>query len=159
MNDDPEFNLERAHRYFSAECFNRAWDMIDKPSRTPDEDRTMLQLGLASLWHWTQHPDHTLINLSMGNWQVSRIYALLGKADEARQYARASLELSQEAGDFPFYIGYAFEALARSESVAGDYAKKDEYLKLARLMSDKITDPEAKKQLLNDLAAFSDTTP
>jgi hypothetical protein len=66
MDQDPGLDLEKAHRYFSAECFNRAWDYIDKPSRTPEEEQAMLLLSLASLWHWTQRPDCTPGNLFIG---------------------------------------------------------------------------------------------
>jgi len=154
MNETPGFDLDKAHRYFSAECFNRAWDLIDKPSRTPEEDRQMLQLGLASLWHWSQRPDHTPINLSVGHWQVSRIYSLLGMADEARRYAGLSLQYAQDGGDFPFYLAYAYEALARAESVGGDKARMMEYLQQARALSDRVPDPDDKKQLLADLASI-----
>jgi hypothetical protein len=155
MSDTPGFDLEKAHRHFSAECFNRAWDLIDKPSRTPEEDRTMLQLGLASLWHWSQRPDRTPINLSVGYWQVSRIYSLLGQADAARQYGQLSLESGQAAGDFPFYLGYACEALARAESVAGNEKLALEYVQKARELSEKVPDPDDRKQLLADLATIS----
>jgi tetratricopeptide (TPR) repeat protein len=154
MSEDPGFDLEKAHRFFSKECFNRAWDLIEKNSRTPDEDQTMLQLGLASLWHWTQRPDRKPINLSVGNWQVSRIYALLGRADPARQYGQVSLQLSRDAGDFPFYQGYAFEALARAESIGRDPKKMEEYLQKALELSEKIPDPDDKEQFLADLATI-----
>ena len=155
MNENPGFDLELAHRFFSAECFNRAWDLIDKPSRTPEEDQTMLQLGLTSLWHWTQRSDRKPINLSVGNWQLSRIYALLGQADLARLYGQASLRLSQEEGDFPFYLGYAYEALARTESISRDSAKMEEYLQKAQECIEKIPDPDDKQQLLADLATIN----
>ena len=154
MSETPDFDLEKAHRYFSAECFNRAWDLIEKPSRTSEEDRQMLQLGLASLWHWFQRPDHTPINLSVGHWQVSRIYTLLGSADEARQYAGLSLQNAQAAGDFPFYLAYAYEALARAESTGGDKIKMKDYLDKARALSERISDPDDKKQLLTDLSSI-----
>ena len=47
-------------------------------------------------------------------WQVSRIYALLGQADNARRYGELCLEVSQEPGVQPFYLAYAHEALARA---------------------------------------------
>ena len=65
MAANPEFDIEKAHRFFSAECFNRAWDLIDKPRRTAEQDRTMLQLSLASLWHWSQRPGCTSTDLSI----------------------------------------------------------------------------------------------
>jgi hypothetical protein len=154
MGKKINFDLSAAHRYFSAECFNRAWDYIDKPVRTAEEDQAMLQLGLASLWHWTQRPDCAPTNLSIGYWQVARIYTLLGQVDMARQYGQLCLKVSQGEGVSPFYLGYAYEALARAESVAGDDAKKKEYLELANRLSEKLTDPEARKHLLADLATI-----
>ena len=69
MAKEPEFDLQVAHRYFSATCFNQAWELIDKPERTAEEDEAMVQLSLASTWHWTQREDCTPANLSIGYWQ------------------------------------------------------------------------------------------
>ena len=33
MSEQPGFDLQAAHRYFSAACFNQAWDLIDKADR------------------------------------------------------------------------------------------------------------------------------
>jgi hypothetical protein len=110
MAKKPDFDLQKAHKYFSAECFNRAWDYIDKAVRSAEDDDRMLQLSLASLWHWTQRDDATSTNLSVGYWQVSRVYALTHQADQSKYYARLSLEAAQADGVLPFYRGYAFEA-------------------------------------------------
>src|SRR4030065_2947069 len=115
-----DFDIVASHKYFSADCFNRAWDYIDKPVRTRSEEDMMLQLSLASLWHWTQREDCTATNLSVGYWQVSRVFALLRQADNARSYAELCMEASQREGVLPFYLGYAYEALARSELEAGN---------------------------------------
>ncbi len=152
MSQSPEIDLEKAHRYFSANCFNRAWDFIDKPSRTDEEGQAMLLSSMASLWHWTQRADAAPSNLSVGYWQVSRVYALLGQAENARQFGLLSLKESQKDGILPFYLGYSYEALARAESVAGDREKAQSYVALARQASEKMMDAEAKKLLLDDLA-------
>jgi len=154
MHKSPEFDLKHAHRYFSAECFNRAWDFIDKPVRTPEEDQKMLMLGMASLWHWSQRPDVTPGNYSIGYWQVARIHALLGQPDLARQYGLLCLENSQCEGCQPFHLGYAYEALARAESLAGERTKADEYLRLAKKAGEDMTDLEDRKRLLDDLATI-----
>ena len=148
------FELNDAHRYFSEECFNRAWDFIDKSARSPEEDQSMLLLGMASLWHWTHRPDVTPANLSIGYWQVSRIFALLGLVEEARQYGQLCLVASQGEGCQPFHLGYAYEALARAETLAGENSKAGEYLRLARQASEKISGSEDRKQLLDDLATI-----
>ena len=53
MADTPDFDTEQAHRYFSTHCFNMAWQLIEKPDRTPEDDEQMIRLAQASLWHWT----------------------------------------------------------------------------------------------------------
>jgi hypothetical protein len=154
MTGTLKFDLEAAHRFFAAECFNKAWDLIDKPNRTAEENEQMIRLSLASVWHWTQRTDCTPGNLSIGYWQTSRVYALLGQADNARRYGQMCLEVSQGEGMLPFYLGYAYEALARAETVAGNPAQRDRYLEQARQVTERITDLETQQQLLADLATI-----
>ena len=151
MSKQPDFDLSLAHRYFAAECFNRAWDLINKAERTPEEDEQMIRLSLASHWHWTQRADCTQENLSIAYWQTSRVYALLGQTDNARRYARLCLEASR-GEDVPLWcLGYAYEALARSELVAGNLTSMSEYLREALSIAEAITDPETRQMLLADL--------
>jgi hypothetical protein len=127
----PTFDLAAAHKYFAADCFNKAWDLIEKPDRTPEEDRLMVALNQASVFHWLNRADCTSENLSVGFWQASRIQALLGRADEARRQAETSLSYSHSLE--PFYLGYAYEALARAEVMAGNLANGHEHLQSAKL--------------------------
>jgi hypothetical protein len=154
VTSKPDFDLQAAHKYFSADCFNKAWDLIDKPNRTAAEDQQMLLLSMASAWHWTQRTDCTAQNLSIAYWQLSRVYALLRQADNARCYGEMSLEQSRVDGVELFCAGYAYEALARAEMVAGEGGKMATYLVEARAVSERMTDAEAKKMLLDDLATI-----
>ena len=151
MTKQPEFDLVAAHRYFSVACFNRAWEWIRKPDRTPDEDEEMLRLSLASTWHWTQRQDCTATNLSVGYWQTSHIYALMSQVENSRRYARLCLEASLLQGVEQFAKGYAYEALARAEMVAGQRIQMSSYLEKARQVCEEMTDEEDRLQLLNDL--------
>jgi hypothetical protein len=151
MTEESGFDIAAGHKYFSADCFNKAWALIDKPDRTPEEDEQMLRLCLASHWHWTQREDYSDTSKSTAYWQTSRACALLGMADDARRYGRLCLEASTRKGILPLYLGYAYEALARAEAVAGDGAKMEEYLAKAREVAGTMPDPEAKKMLLDDL--------
>ena len=54
MPKRPDFELPAAHKYFAAQCFNAAWDLIEKSDRSPEEDEQMIQLTQTSNWHWTQ---------------------------------------------------------------------------------------------------------
>lgn len=146
-----ELDKSQAHKFFSADCFNNTWGLIDKADRTPEEDEQMLLLAMASLWHWTQREDHTLSNLSVGYWQVSRVHALRGHANEARRYGQLALDAGTRGEADAFTLGYAYEALARAEGVAGSNAKKAEYLEKARNAADEVTDEESKGWLLADL--------
>jgi hypothetical protein len=154
MAKKPDFDLQAAHKYFSAECFNRAWDYIDKPGRSTTNADKMLQLSMASLWHWTQREDCTPTNLSVGYWQVSRVYALLRQADQARHYGQLCLEASEREGVEPFYRGYAYEALARAELVADNEDEMEKYLIQAHQLATSLADPKEKKQLLKDLSSI-----
>jgi len=151
MSSDPDFDLNRAHRYFSVSCFNRAWALLDRSKRTPQEDQEMVFLGLAALWHWKQREDCTPTHLSIGYWQVARIYTLLRQVDNARLYAQQCLEISKMGGVASFYLGYAYEALARAEAVAGNRVVMQGYLEEARHIVMHVTDPDDRDQLLEDL--------
>lgn len=152
MSKQPAFDVQAAHRYFSAHCFNSAWDLIDKSGRSLEEGERMIQLNQASLWHWSQRPDCTDQNRSVGYWQASRIRALLGQADEARRYGQLCLQYSQELE--PFYLGYAYEALARAEQAAGNQAGAREYAAEAQRLAGLVSDPEDRKLLMDDLGSF-----
>jgi hypothetical protein len=151
MTKKPDFDLFSAHNYFAAQCFNQTWDYIDKPARTKSEEDSMLRLSMTSLWHWTQREDCTPTNLSVGYWQVSRVFALLQQAENAKHYGELCLEVSQKEGVLPFYLGYAYEALARAELVAGNRGKMADYLVQAQHTITLISDAEEKKMLLKDL--------
>jgi hypothetical protein len=146
-----DFDLKAAHQYFSAHCFNRAWDLIDKSERTPEEDEEMIRLSLASQYHWSQRDDRSNTSASIGFWQTSRIYAILGQVDNARRYGQLCLEVSQEEDVPPFYLGYAYEALARAEAVGGNKQAMQTYLDLAKSTADKIGKADEKTGLLEDL--------
>ena len=143
------FDLEAAHRYFAVNCFNKAWDLIEKIGRTPEDDRLMTALNQASIFHWLNRLDCTPENLSVGFWQASRIQALLGITTEAKRHAETSLSYSH--GLEPFYVAYAYEALGRAEILAGESAKARDYLESARRHAASIENKDDQTMLLRDL--------
>ena len=149
---EPTFDLIAAHRYFSAECFNLAWDEMEKADRSPEDDERMLLLAFSSYYHWMQRPDCTPTTRSVGCWQISRIYALLGQSQSSSFWASRALGFSLEPGVEPFYRGYAYEALARAACLAKLDKFSGTYLALAHEQADMVTDEESRKMLLADLA-------
>ncbi|MGD9140909.1 MAG: hypothetical protein PVJ42_05160 [bacterium] len=155
MADEPGFDVKAAHKFFAADCFNRTWGLMEKSDRTSEDDEQMLLLTFASQWHWSQREDCAPTNVSVGYWQISRVFAILGQADNARRYGHLSLEALKDETGLPFYFGYAYEALARAEMVAGDKARMDEYLAKAREFADKVPYPDSKKLLTDDLGTIA----
>ena len=149
MSAPPEFDAARAHNFFAADCFNRAWSYIDKAQRTPAEDEQMLLLSSASLWHWTQRDDCTDRSLSVGYWQIARVHALLGRAADAIRCGELCLRHSQN--EPPFYLGYAHEALARAATIGGDNGRAAKHLSEARRLAAQVADADERSMLERDL--------
>ena len=148
----PDFDPAKAHNFFSAHCFNIAWELIDKPERTPEETEQMIQRTMASLWHWAQRPDCSPTNLSIGYWQTARVYALAGEAANARKYAGLCLNITPT--DDAFCLGYAHEATARAEALAGNQELANEHLAKATQFATNVTKAEDRKLLEADLASL-----
>ncbi len=146
----PEFDVAAAHRFFAADCFNRAWDLIEKPERTADEDRLMVALSGASIFHWLNRPDCTDRNRSIGYWQASRIHALLGHATEAARHAATCLGYSGDLA--PFYLGHAHEAAARAALLAKDSARARDHLAKAEVLAERVIEKDDRDRLAAELA-------
>ena len=129
MTKNPGFDVVVAHKFFAAHCFNKAWDLLEKPDRTVEDERLMVALNQASIYHWLNRPDCEPKHLSVGYWQASRIQAIVGNAFEAQRHAEVCLCYSVALE--PFFLGYAYEALARAAHVAGDTSAVAKHLKLA----------------------------
>jgi hypothetical protein len=154
VHDGPAFDLEKAHRFFSADCFNRAWDLMDSPSRSREEELKMLAVSQASIFHWLSRPDVTDKNLSVGYWQASRVLALLGQPAAAGWLADVSLGYAQALG--PFLRGYSHEALARAALGAGDLNRAREFIVQARALAAETTDAGDRALLEKDLSDLSE---
>jgi hypothetical protein len=148
---EPGFDVEAAHQYFAVDCFNAAWDLIDKKNRTPEEEDELVRLGLASAWHWSRRPDCAPKNRSLSYWQLSRIMSVVGNSLLAVRYANTCLEISTKNQLGPFLIGYAYEALARAAALSGNREEAKRCLRLARDAAEKVENAEDRKLLLNDL--------
>jgi len=149
LSEPPDFDLAAAHKYFSARCFNQAWELMEKAVRSEDENRLMAALSQASIYHWLQREDRNDQRLSVGYWQASRIQSLLGNAAEAIRLARISLGYSAHLN--PFYLGYAHEALARAHGLARDLAAAKQHLAAARECAARVSSKDERELLESDL--------
>lgn len=149
----PDDLARQAHELFSTACFNSAWELIDQPGRSAAEDERMVLLAFASLWHWTERPDCTDRERSIGCWQVARVTALAGLGETARHYGELCLRASGEQP--PFYRAYAHEALARAARTAGDAAGLARHLAAARRLAAEVPDAGERGLVERDLATLS----
>jgi len=152
MSPIPAFDMAAAHKYFAAHCFNAAWDLIEKPERSAEEDRLMVALNQAAIYHWLNRPDCEPKRLSVGYWQASRIQAILGNAADARNYAEVCRDYS--TGQNPFLLGYAYEAMARAATVAGNIGEAAKQLALAKEQAALVSEKEDRELLQKDLASL-----
>lgn len=156
MPNPPAFDIQAAHRYFAAYYFNACWNLIEKPDRSNEEGAQMVRLSLTSLQHWSEWEGVTDTNFSIGYWQVSRVYSLIGQAEEARRYAEYCQEISWDLP--PFYKAYAKEARARAEWCAGDEVAARQWAREAAELTEEVTDMEERQMLLKDLATLPSGT-
>jgi hypothetical protein len=140
------------HRRFATELFNATWELLDAPVRSPKDQRTMLERAFASRLHW--EAVGTPVNKAIGDWQVSRVCALLGHTGLAIQYASAALRAAQSADDMPDYmLASCYEGMARAHASAGDAAERERFLGLATAALDRIADDEDRRLIESQIAS------
>jgi hypothetical protein len=137
-------------RRLAARLFNHVWDLLGKPDRSVSDDFAMIHAAHASRYHWGAVGEP--VHWARGEWQCSRVYAVLGWFEPALRHAERCLELATQHGLGPFDIGAAHEAIARSYRVIGDAAKAADHVAFGRAESAKIGDAEDRAVLDGDLA-------
>lgn len=139
-----------AHRKFAVECFNGAWDLIDKPDRTPDDDAEMLQRVFASRWHWgfVGGVEQT----ATGDWQIAHVASLLGYGWMAQQYAQRAFDACEREGWTDWRRASMLEGMARAAAAAGDGDAHVKYYALATEAIAAIPDEEDRALIASQLA-------
>lgn len=145
-----------AHRRLGAALFNKVWTLIEKPDRTAAEIDDMIHAAHASRYHWSKAG--TNANLGRGEWQVARVYSVLGRGEPARFHAARSLAYAQaaiaagEADDWD--LAAAQEGMARAAAVAGDSEEAMAWRDRARASLEAIADPADREVIEGDLATI-----
>jgi len=148
--DAPTALDDELERKVAVELFNYTWTLLEKAERTPREDDAMVHAAHASRHHWERIG--TPLNHARGEWQLARVYAVLGRAEPALHHARRCLELCEEHRIGDFDLAYAHEALARAHVAAGDRDAAARHEEQAREAAESIAEAADREQLLADLA-------
>ena len=153
MVNTENIDVRAAHVYFSKYCFNYTWELIEKEEKTENDILAMKHTAHAALYHWSQRAECTDQNLSIGYWQLSRVYALAEEGKNAVRYGEKCLQYSKMYGVAPVFLGYAYEALARGYALMKNNEKKNLYLDKTQEIAQTLQDEE-REQLLGDLATI-----
>jgi hypothetical protein len=142
------------HRALGAALFNHVWTLLEQPDRDQDDIDEMIAAVHASRFHWSRAEGREPVHAARGEWQCSRVYSVLARAEPALWHARRCLAIveANDLGDFD--LAAAYEALARASSVAGDAAGAAEWKTRAASLIDRITDDEDREVIEGDLATL-----
>ncbi len=138
------------HKKMAVSFFNETWRLLDKPHRTPEEDVRMIHLAHASRLHWEFL--NTPENQALGEWQVSRVHAVLRQRDSALYHARHSLDIAQRNNLAPFYLACGHEAMAMAVALSDRQAALTHIIAAARKIATDIAGPKDKKIIDEDLS-------
>ena len=141
------------HRKLAADLFNEVWTLLEKPNRSPEDDDRMIHAAHASRFHWQDIGSPR--EWSIGEWQISRVYSVLKRAEPAIYHGQHALKWAREHSVAPFFIAYGYEALARAHAVAGDVDSAKKHIAQAREVGATIPDPADQKHVEDDLATIA----
>lgn len=123
---------------------------------TREDDERMVHAAHASAYHWADAPECEPKNRARSEWQISHVYALVGRAEPALHHAQRCLAIchenpeNMEDWDLPF----AYEALARAHLVGGAEEEARRSEQQAREAGARIADPEDREHLEEALATL-----
>jgi DNA-binding transcriptional MerR regulator len=138
-------------RLLAAQLFNETWRLLELEGRRREDDDRMIHTAHASRYHWGQVPGVAPAQLARGEWQVSRVYAVLGRPEPALHHARRVLDHCQENGIGDWDLAFAYEALARAHAAAADADQARHYTDQALTVAKDITEDGEREIVLADL--------
>lgn len=150
---EPVTTTEReTHKKLAVDLFNLAWQLMDKKNRTKEENDRMIHAAHASRFHWGAVG--TPKNFERGEWQISRVYTLLGRAEPALYHARRCLEICQENKIGDWDIAFAYEAMARAHAVSGDNEQCKKHAIMAEKAGNQIKEKEDRDLFFGELKSL-----
>ena len=151
--DLPAHDLDAAdHRRLGKDLYNHVWTLLETADRTAEQTDEMIHAAHASRWHWTVGGEPA--NRARGEWQCSRVYAVLGRGEPALWHARRCVELCEEFGLGDWDLAAAYEAMSRASLVAGDEAAARDWKDRATSALADIADPDDREPIEADLATL-----
>lgn len=144
------------HRQIGVDLFNDVWRLLEKPDRTPEDDDELVHQAHASAYHWLKAPECEPKNRSRSEWLCSRVYAVLGRAEQALHHAERCLAITEANPENveDWDLAFAYEALARAMTIAGNADDVRRYEQLAREAGESIAEADDRAHLAEALATL-----
>jgi hypothetical protein len=147
--EEKQYTLTEAQKKLAVDLFNRTWELLEKPDRTPEETELMINCVHASCYHWSVVG--TALHRERGEQMIGKLYSLLNRPEAALHHARLCLELAEANGFKDWDIAFAYETMARASATAGNRADFEKYHALARNSAELIKEKGDRDYFLAEL--------
>ena len=127
-------------------------ELLEKGDRTPVDDDEMVNAAHASRYLWTAIGNAQ--NYAIGDWQISRVYSVLGRAEPAVFHARRCLDHAAKVDGQLWLLASAYEGLSRAYAVAGDRAAAVEWKAKAEQRLQEVEDADDREIVERDIATL-----
>jgi uncharacterized protein YndB with AHSA1/START domain len=139
------------HRMQAIEANNSAWELIERPDRTADDDEDLVRRAYAAAHHWARAAGRGPANEARASWLQSRAWVITGDGAQALRYADRCLGVCMEHGLVDFDLAFAHEARARALACLGRHAEAEQARAAAASVA--IDDDEDRAVFEADLAS------
>ncbi|HEY9122027.1 MAG TPA: hypothetical protein VIM80_03440 [Brevefilum sp.] len=137
------------NKSFAIKCFNQTWTLIEKDDRSQEDIDCMINAAHASRYHW--EIAGKAVNIARGEWLISRVYAILKRAEPCLYHADRCLKVTLESNLQDFDLAFAYEAVARACELAGDEVETAKYIIQAKEAGAKIADKNDRAYFFSEL--------
>ena len=135
---DPPFDVARAQRWFAVDFNNRAWDLIEQPSRTAEQVQELIHAAHAAAVHW--QAVGTPLHTQRAENLLATAYCVAGKPEPALRHAQRCLALSEQnaAEESLFDRATALGCAAEAHRLAADERESERLMTLALAIAEEL---------------------
>jgi len=138
--------IAKWQKWFAVSCNNRAWTLVEQPTRTPSESHEMLHAAHAAAWHWTRVG--TDLHEARAQMLLGFAHALSGDGPLALRYAMSSFNYFNEHEAPDWEQAFAHATLAIAAHAAGNTPLHAEHYAEANRLGGAIADAEDREVFL-----------
>ncbi len=135
---EKRYTLKEAHKEFAVKSNGRVWQLLEKTTRTQQEDDELLYAVYASSYHWQNIG--TGVNQQRAEYLIAKAYLALDVCQRAIHHAQRCMALTEAHRDQmqDFDLAYAHECLARALAAVDRREEAVQHYQQARALGDQI---------------------